>query len=271
MVSVTRYMSTHITGSIGQESRKLAMLIDGDNAEAKLLGKVLHEASRYGTIMIRRIYWDWSSANMSRWRSEAHKYAFQTPHQLSYTKGKNATDTFMIIDAMDILYSGNADGFCIVSSDSDFTGLAKRIREQGVFVMGMGRKTTPESFIRACEVFTYVEILSDSSEIDAVNKSDDGQDTASDLQKKSRHEPVTNISDWEDIALKAIEITGSDEWANLADVGSNILKIDPSFDVRSYGSKKMLQLFKTAPEHFEIREEKHDGYPSVYYVKIALE
>ena len=270
MASVTIYMSTHITGSTGPESRKLAMLIDGDNAEAKLLGKILHEASRYGTIVIRRIYGDWSSDNMSRWRSEAHKYAFQTPHQLSYTKGKNATDTFMIIDAMDILYSGNADGFCIVSSDSDFTGLAKRIREQGVFVMGMGRKTTPESFIRACEVFTYVEILSDSSEID-VNESDDGQGTANDLQEKSRHEPVPNISDWKDIALKAIEITGSDEWANLADVGSNILKIDPSFDVRSYGSRKMLQLFRIAPEHFEVREEKLDGHPSVYYIRTVRE
>ena len=117
------------------------MLIDGENAEAALLGQMLEEASKHGTVKIRRIYGDWIRSQMSQWRMPANTYAFHTPHQIAFTAGKSATDGFLIVDAMDLLHSGSVDGFCIVSSDSDFTGLAKRIREQELFMMGIGRRS----------------------------------------------------------------------------------------------------------------------------------
>lgn len=239
------------------------MLIDGDNAEATLLDKVLEEASKHGTVTIRRIYGDWTGRSMSQWRDAANRYAFQTPHQLSYTTRKNATDTFMIIDTMDVLHSGHVDGFCIVSSDSDFTGLAKRIREQGMFVMGIGRTTTPESFRKACEIFTPVELLSDRPR--AADRPADGgtQDAAGSQQPEPGH------PDWRGMVLKAIEMTGQEEWARLSDVGNNIIKADSSFDTRAYGSKTLLTLIKTAPDRFEVGEEEIEGHPPVHYVRAA--
>ena len=244
-------------------TRRLAMLIDGDNAEAKLLDKVLEEASKHGTVTIRRIYGDWTGRSMSQWRDAANRYAFQTPHQLNYTTGKNATDTFMIIDAMDVLHSGNVDGFCIVSSDSDFTGLAKRIREQGMFVMGIGRATTPESFRKACEIFTPVDLLSDRPSAAERHAGSGTQDAADGQQPEPGH------PDWKDMVLKAIEMTGQEEWARLSDVGNNIIKVDSSFDTRAYGSKTLLALIKTAPDRFEVKGEEVEGHPPVHYVRAA--
>ena len=260
--------------------RRLAMLIDGDNAEAKILDKMLEEASKHGTVTIRRIYGDWTGKGMSRWREVANKYAFQTPHQLTYTTGKNATDTFLVIEAMDILHSGYVDGFCIVSSDSDFTGLAKRVRERGMFVMGMGKTTTPESFRKACEVFTYVELLSDHPNVVPAKARSDkprtlaapaAPDTAGSAQAGSRSEPEPQLPDWKDIVLKAMEMTAQEEWARLADVGNSIVKIDSSFDTRAYGSRTLLLLVKTASDRFEVREEKHEGRPPVHYVRAVRE
>ena len=260
--------------------RRLAMLIDGDNAEAKMLDKMLEEASKHGTVTIRRIYGDWTDKGMSRWRDVANKYAFQTPYQLTYTTGKNATDTFLVIDAMDILHSGYVDGFCIVSSDSDFTGLAKRMRERGMFVMGMGKTTTPESFRKACEVFTYVELLSDRPSVVAVKVRHDkpsapttptAPDTANGAQVESRSEPEPQPPGWKDIVLKAVEMTAQEEWARLADVGNSIVKIDSSFDTRAYGSRTLLSLVRTAPDRFEVREEEHEGHPPVHYVRAIRE
>lgn len=233
------------------------MLIDGDNADYKLLDKILEEASKYGTVTIRRIYGDWTDPSMSSWREVANRHAFQTPHQLHYTKGKNATDTLMIIEAMDLLHSGHVDGFCIVSSDSDFTGLAKRIREQGMFVMGMGKTTTPESFRAACEVFTFVELISEQYEVVAATK----------RHGKNSPRMVKGVRDWKDTVIRAIEMTRQEEWARLADVGNNIVKIDPSFDARHYGSKTLLSLIRTAQDTFEVREEELDGHLPIHYVR----
>ena len=246
--------------------RRLAMLIDGDNAEAKLLDKMLEEASKHGTVTIRRIYGNWTHKGISRWSEAANKHAFQTPHQLNYTTGKNATDTFMVIDAMDVLHSGHVDGFCIVSSDSDFTGLAKRARESGMFVMGMGRKTTPESFRNACEVFTFVEFLSDRpSVVDA--KGQRAERGAQDAADEPLAEPEPQLPIWEDVVLRAIEMTAQEEWARLADVGNSIRKADSSFDTRAYGCKTLLSLVRTAPEKFEVMEEEHAGHTPVHYVR----
>src|SRR5512144_2047801 len=139
--------------------QKIAMLIDGDNAQAGLLSQMLVEAARYGQVTVRRIYGDWTTANMNSWKETLNFHAFQPIQQFRYTVGKNATDSAMIIDAMDILYTESVHGFCIVSSDSDYTRLATRIREKSLFVMGIGKKMTPSAFVKACDVFVYTENL----------------------------------------------------------------------------------------------------------------
>ena len=140
-------------------SRRLAVLIDGDNAQPSLIEKMLSEASKYGTVTVRRNYGDWTTSNMGGWKDTLQTYAIQPIQQFRYTIGKNATDSAMIIDAMDLLYSGTVDAFCLVSSDSDYTRLATRIREKGFFVMGIGQKKTPRAFVNACDVFVYTENL----------------------------------------------------------------------------------------------------------------
>src|SRR5512145_2250356 len=140
-------------------SRRIAMLIDGDNAQPSLIGNMLAEASKYGLVIVRRIYGDWTTANMNGWKDTLQTYAIQPIQQFRYTIGKNATDSAMIIDAMDVLYEGGVDGFCLVSSDSDYTRLATRIREKGFFVMGIGKKSTPRAFVNACDVFVFTNNL----------------------------------------------------------------------------------------------------------------
>src|SRR3954470_21424528 len=140
-------------------TQKIALLIDGDNASAKLLSLVLAEASKYGKVTIRRVYGDWTTPHMNNWKHSLNELAINPIQKFSYTQGKNSTDSALIIDAMDILHDELVDGFCIVSSDSDYTGLAKRIREEGIFVMGIGEKKTPNAFVKSCEIFTYSENL----------------------------------------------------------------------------------------------------------------
>src|SRR5512143_1060126 len=140
-------------------TRRIAMLIDGDNAQPSLIGNMLAEASKYGLVIIRRIYGDWTTANMNGWKDTLQTYAIQPIQQFRYTIDKNATDSAMIIDAMDVPYEGGIDGFCLVSSDSDYTRLGTRIREKGFFVMGIGKRTTPRAFVNACEVFVVTENL----------------------------------------------------------------------------------------------------------------
>lgn len=138
---------------------KIAVLIDGDNAESTLIDQVLAESERFGKVTIKRIYADWTNNHMNKWKDQLNKHAIRPVQKFAYTIGKNSTDTALIIEAMDILHSNLVDGFCIVSSDSDYTGLAHRIREQGMFVMGIGSGKTPEAFVKACENFTLTEIL----------------------------------------------------------------------------------------------------------------
>ena len=258
------------TPTTSQTSHRLAMLIDGENAEASLLGQMLEEASKHGTVKIRRIYGDWTRPQMSQWREPANTYAFHTPHQIAFTSGKNATDSFLIIDAMDLLHSGSVDGFCIVSSDSDFTGLAKRIREQELFMMGIGRGGTPKSFQNACDFFVSTEILPNVQEAAAASVGSDsfpGTGGAPD----GRHAEPTGHKDplppsWIDLVLRALDMIDG-EWGMLADVGNNIRKLDPSFDPRAYGSKTLLALVETAPNIFQIRAEGTPSAPQVHYIK----
>jgi len=170
-------------------SRRLAMLIDGDNAQPSLIDAILAEAGKYGIVTIRRIYGDWTTANMKQWKDTLHVHAIQPIQQFRYTTGKNATDSALIIDAMDILYEGAANGFCVVSSDSDYTRLATRIREKGLFVMGIGRTETPRPFVNACEVFVYTENLAPSeSSPKAKSRKRKGEDVVA--RRPSDHNPL---------------------------------------------------------------------------------
>lgn len=217
------------------ESLRIAMLIDGDNAQASLIEHILAETAKYGTVTARRIYGDWTTPDMNGWKDSLHTYAVQPMQQFRYTTGKNATDSALIIEAMDLLHAGTVGGFCIVSSDSDYTRLAMRIREQGLFVMGIGRFNTPKSFVNACEVFAYTENLSPQLDSD--------KDTSS---------PKADASGWTKTAMQAIEMAVmEDGWALLGTVGNNMRKLDPAFDSRTYGHKQLSLLIRSEPNIFE--------------------
>ena len=244
-----------------QNSRTLAMLIDGDNATPSKIKAVLIEAAKYGTVRIRHIFADWTNQQMTSWKAKIHENAIIPIQQFSYTKGKNSTDGAMIIDAMKILHSGQVNGFCIVSSDSDFTGLAIQLREQGMFVMGVGRECTPQSFISACNVFTKTEHLStEHDNADEKNETLTATEPLPDIQSKS---------DWIKMVKEAIIISSQeDEWALLSDVGNNLRKINPAFDPRQYGFKKMLEMLKSEEKIFEVRQTKEDENGQIYLVKL---
>ncbi|MDX2075836.1 MAG: NYN domain-containing protein [bacterium] len=233
----------------------IAMLIDGDNAQHKILEQMVEEVSRYGTLTYRRAYGDWTQVNLAGWRPVMLANAIHAKQQFSNTKGKNATDSALIIDAMDILHSGKVQGFCIVSSDSDYTSLCMRIREEGLFVMGMGHKQTPESLIKACDVFVYVENLIKSDET-------------------SQPQVTTDTSPEDHIGLmklmnSAFDISvREDGWVHLSALGDALRRIDPSFDSRTYGHKTLSLLIKSLPKQFNIKETKKNGPSSTYYVRM---
>lgn len=235
--------------------QRFALLIDGDNAQASLITRMLSEAGKYGVLTIRRIYGDWTTSNMTSWKDTLNHHAVQPIQQFRYTVGKNATDSAMIIDAMDILHSGLVDGFCIVSSDSDYTRLATRIREAGLFVMGIGKKHTPKAFVNACNVFIYTENLETFKRTPK---------PAAKTAAKDSKTPAPN-SDLVSLLQEAYDMSvQEDGWAHLATLGSNLYQLDPAFDPRTYGYKQLSQLIKANTELFEIRFEKDRGRTTVY-------
>jgi uncharacterized LabA/DUF88 family protein len=239
--------------------RKLAMLIDGDNAQYKLVGQMLEEASRYGTVTIRRAYGDWAQPNLAPWLQRMSENAIRPIQQSRNTTGKNATDSALIIDAMDILYADTVQGFCIVSSDGDFTGLCTRIRESGLFVMGMGHKQTPNSFIQACDVFIYVENLTDATTTSEVATED---------QTSSAKPEPENGAKLRVLAMRAFAIAPSEDgWVHLGAFGQVLKRLDPSFDSRTYGQKSLSLLVKAKPELFVVRAKKKND-PSSIYVRL---
>lgn len=226
---------------------KIALLVDGDNAQAKLLNLILEEASKYGKVTIRRVYGDWTKPQMNTWKNILNEMSFNPIQKFSYTSGKNSTDSALIIDAMDILHDELVEGFCLVSSDSDYTGLAKRIREEGVFVMGIGEKKTPDAFVKSCEIFTYSENL-EVVEIKTEEK-------ASKAVKKARTKTPPNMN----LIHKAFNMsTNESNEVNIATLGLNLRKLDPSFDCRSYGFKTLTGLF-TSFNDFEVVENMVNG------------
>lgn len=228
-------------------SRHIALLVDGDNAQPSLIEPILSEVAKHGVITTRRIYGDWTMPEMSGWKKGLQTYAIQPIQQFRYTKGKNATDSALIIDAMDLLHTGAVDGFCIVSSDSDYTRLATRIREQGLFVMGIGRRRTPSSLVNACQVFVYTENL--------VQSEGSSRDQ---LTSKQRSEWVTTMG----LAIDAV--LQEDGWANLGEVGAQIGKLDPAFDSRSYGFSRMSLLVKSRPDVLQTEERMIGGQAQIY-------
>jgi len=242
----------------------IAVLIDGDNAQAKLIKELLGEVSKYGKATIRRIYGDWTTPQMNSWKEIINNHSINPIQKFSYTTGKNSTDSSLIIDAMDILHSRSVDGFCIVSSDSDYTGLAKRIREEGLFVMGIGRKTTPIAFVNSCEIFTFSENL--LPEIELIEESNDekietkGKTASKKVASKAavKVKTTTRLPEQEiNVIDKAFEISlnNEEEEAYIAKVGISLRKIDPSFDPRTYGYKTLTQLFESLEKYIVIKNE----------------
>ena len=236
------------------------MLIDGDNAQPSLLPQMLVEAGRHGQVTVRRIYGDWTTVNMNSWKETLNFHAFQPIQQFRYTIGKNATDSAMIIDAMDILHSNVVDGFCLVSSDSDYTRLATRIRETGIFVMGIGEKKTPKAFINACDVFVYTENLVASKK---TVQSTRAQKSAAKKTKDEKEEP-----DPMPLLSQAFEMAvQQDGWARLDSMGSALYQLDPGFDPRTYGHKQLSRMIQKLKDRFDMRSVVTDG-STVFYVKI---
>ncbi|WP_299437208.1 NYN domain-containing protein [uncultured Aquimarina sp.] len=226
---------------------KLAVLIDGDNIPAKYVKEMMEEITKYGTPTIKRIYGDWTKPYLAKWKNLLLENAINPIQQYSYTTGKNATDSAMIIDAMDILYSEKVNGFCLVSSDSDFTKLAMRLREAGVVVYGIGEKKTPDPFIVACDKFIYLEILKkDPEKNDGIEKSE--KPDIDKITPKIIRLLRNSVDDAAD----------EDGWAFLGDVGSMILKKQPNFDSRNFGFAKLTPLFKSLKQ-FEIDQRDHNS------------
>ncbi len=234
----------------------IAVLIDGDNAQPKLMKEIIEEVSKYGKATIRRIYGDWTSQHMNGWKSIINQHSISPIQKFSYTTGKNSTDGSLIIDAMDILHGKNTEGFCIVSSDSDYTGLAKRIREEGLFVMGIGQKKTPEAFVKSCEIFTFTENIT-PEESKPITKKVKSTKITTETSETKQIKSKTKLSkqDLETIE-KAFDIsTDEEDKAYISKLGLNIRKIDPSFDPRSYGFKNLTKFFDDLDKFEVIRNE----------------
>ncbi|MBK8397392.1 MAG: NYN domain-containing protein [Leptospiraceae bacterium] len=222
---------------------KLAVLIDADNVPYSNIKGMLEEVAKYGTPTFKRIYGDWTKPTLSGWKTVLLENAITPIQQYSYTTGKNSSDSALIIDAMDILYTGGVDGFCIVSSDSDFTRLATRLREAGMKVIGIGEKKTPSPFIASCNKFIYIEILHKESKYQTQVKTT----TKTAIKKEA---PLTSVSKIDNDLIQLIsdsinDIAEEDGWVFLGVLGNLILKKQPDFDPRNYGHKKLLDMIKT--------------------------
>lgn len=240
--------------SINKNDTNLAVLIDADNVPYSNIRGMMAEIAKYGTPTTKRIYGDWTKPTVSGWKGVLLENAITPIQQYSYTTGKNATDSAMIIDAMDILYDGKVGGFCLVSSDSDFTRLATRLRESGMKVIGIGEKKTPSPFIAACDRFIFIEVLEKDDEVVASKRSE---------KKKGRKEKSLNKIDKRTMNLifNTIEDLGDENgWAFLGDVGNLLIKKSPEFDPRNYGFFKLTPMLKFLSNEIEIDERDSDNH-----------
>jgi hypothetical protein len=269
---------------------KIALLIDGDNAQPNLLKDILAETGKYGKVTIRRIYGDWTSPTMNGWKDQLNSFAIRPMQKFSYTKGKNSTDSAMIIDAMDILHSKLVNAFCLVSSDSDYTGLANRIREEGVFVMGIGAAKTPDAFVKACELFIFTENLTPDENIPDLKTRKSRTKKANPAKQEeqpelrqaveslenghhSSHEKnyIKNKITKKPLDIKLIDsafrmVKQEDESAYMGGIGEALRRLDSSFDPRTYGFSSLTGLFKSLSNKYEL-EYRNNG-TSVYIKEI---
>lgn len=233
-----------------RDAPKLAVLVDADNAQATTIAEILGEVARYGSATVKRAYGDWTTPNLSSWKNVLHVHAVQPIQQFSYTRGKNSTDSALIIDAMDLLHGGKVDGFCLVSSDSDFTRLATRIREGGLAVYGFGQEKTPQPFVAACDKFVFTEIL--------------GKAAPKSKPKRTLDQKLRGLLE-SAVGAAAQE----DGFANLGAIGSWLNNNDPSFDSRNFGYKKLSDLVRDQ-DYLEVDDQPDDrgGRVSQIYVRL---
>lgn len=234
----------------------LAVLIDGDNIPSAHVKEMMEEIAKYGNPTIKRIYGDWTKPNLTKWKNLLLENAITPIQQYGYTTGKNATDSAMIIDAMDILYTEKVGGFCLVSSDSDFTRLATRLREAGMQVIGIGERKTPNPFIVACDKFIYIEILRNKE--DKADSKDDKVDSKDEIDKITRKEI--------NLITSSISATSDDDgWAFMGDVGQLLQKKQPNFDSRNYGFDKLTPLIKSTGQfELELRENPKSRHKLIF-------
>ena len=232
------------------DSPKLAVLIDADNAAPGVASALVEEIAKYGVASVKRVYGDWTTPNLKGWKEAANVHAIQPIQQFGYTTGKNATDSAMIIDAMDLLYTDRFDGFCLVSSDSDFTRLASRLRESGVTVYGFGERKTPQAFVSACDRFVYMDVLRETA---ATTDSDEAEPTPA---KKPTAKELRGDARLVALVRSGLEAASDDEgWADLGTIGSHIAKQAPDFDPRNWRYPKLVDLV-SAIGLFEVEREK---------------
>jgi uncharacterized LabA/DUF88 family protein len=245
-----------VTQTFEPKQAKLAVLIDADNAQPSIIGALLDEVAKYGTANIKRIYGDWTTTKLRSWKDNSLEYALHPIQQYAYTTGKNATDSALIIDAMDLLYTEKLEGFCIVSSDSDYTRLASRIRESGLTVYGFGEKKTPKPFVTACDKFIYTEILRAGEEDESpVTVSDKKYDFKGDKRLlKLLYDAVDDIAD-------------ESGWAYLGSVGQKINNRSSEFDPRNYGFRKLGDLFRAIPQFQTEERRQENGTGSQVYIR----
>lgn len=265
------------------EDKRLALLIDADNISHKYIKIILEESAIEGIVTYKRIYGDWTRPNLEGWKEELLNYSINPIQQYAYTKGKNATDSAMIIDAMDILYTGNVDGFLLVSSDSDFTRLASRLKESGMIVIGMGQIQTPKPFVVACSKFKYLDVLSDTdkSSTEGVAKKNSENvvngcnavsaiDALSNDREQSNESSPTPVADILSTISKIIsEFSDNEGWVLASLVGNNISKQYPDFDVRNYGKRKLVEFLKeNSYEVKKIKDPNNVKNPSGYVIYV---
>lgn len=249
---------------IGSEEsiKRLAVLIDADNAQPSIIAQLLNEIAKFGEATVKRIYGDFTATNSESWKKMLHKHAIKPIQQFAYTKGKNATDSMLIIDAMDLLYTRKFDGFCLVSSDSDFTGLAIRIKEEGLMVLGFGEEKTPDAFRSACHKFVLTEVLRPKPDEKKAPAS--ANITANALKEKKPKKTKLPTA----FLLEALEQSCDDTgWANLGTFGSYINRLKPDFDTRLFGYKKLSDLVRNRKDLFIIDDRSLSNNRTNLYLK----
>jgi uncharacterized LabA/DUF88 family protein len=262
--------------------KRFALLIDADNAQAKAIDAILTEAARYGDATSRRCYGDWTNTQLGSWKNVLNKHAIQPMQQFAYTSGKNATDSALIIDAMDLLYTGKFNGFFLVSSDSDFTKLATRLREAGLEVIGIGRRSTPEAFRAACNKFIFTEtIMDDDNSVEENKKNTKSPETSAavsqitnntisavpqndKIDKSAKVLDPSKDKELKRLIKEAIDSASEEDgWANLGGVGSYIPRVDSSFDSRNYGFAKLGKLIRSL-DYIEVQQKNIDNGSNTY-------